>query len=330
MFTPASFCRLRSQCPNPASIEAGVRVKSALAERRHGVKKKAYTLSEDERRAATRAALAGLESGELNEPPERKRAICGIFEARDARFDGRVYVGVSSTGVYCRPVCPYHAKLENVTFYASAAAAEAAGYRPCLVYRPEMAPGTSLADSRGSLARRAACMSARGCTVGVDIEGLSARLGYTSRHVRRVFLDEYGVTPAAFLRTCRCSLAKSLLADTALPMSQVAFASGFKSARRFNDVFKSHYGLVPSEQRRLARACCGRAAERRGAIRLRLGYRPPFRFEELLASYRRRAVAGVLVSRRGLAGRRGCACAVALRCGCGFVPGRYRRGCVFC
>lgn len=195
-----------------------------------------------------------LNPASLNEqPPERKRAIYGIFEPRDARFDGRVYVGVSRPGVYCRPVCPYHAKLENVTLYASAAVAEAAGYRPCLVCRPETAPGTSLADFRGSLARRAACMIARECTVGVDIESLSARLGYTSRHVRRVFLDEYGVTPAAFLGTCCCLLAKSLLADTTLPISQVVFASGFKNVRRFNDVFKSHYGLVPSEQRRLAK-----------------------------------------------------------------------------
>ena len=259
------------------------------------MKDKSFTQSSDEREAAFEYLVAELPSESLNSSPERKRAIYGAFEARDARFDGRVYAAISSTGVYCRPVCPYHAKIENVTFYATAAEAEEAGYRPCLVCRPETAPGLSSADARKSLARRAAAMIQEECTAGDGLEKLSARLGYTDRHVRRVFQDEFGVTPMQFLMTCRLRLAKAMLADTDLSMTDVAKAAGFKSTRRFNDAFKRHYGLVPSEQRRLAKSHNANAPYAGAAIRLRLGYRPPLRFDELLAFYRDRALAGVEV-----------------------------------
>ena len=259
------------------------------------MKDKSFTQSTEEREAAFEYLVTGLPSESLNGSPERKRAIYGAFEARDARFDGRVYAAISSTGVYCRPVCPYHAKIENVTFYATAAEAEEAGYRPCLVCRPETAPGLSSADARKSLARRAAAMIQEECTAGDGLERLSARLGYTDRHVRRVFKDEFGVTPVQFLTTCRLRLAKAMLADTDLSMADVAKAAGFNSTRRFNDAFKSHYGLVPSEQRRLAKTRNANAASTGAAIRLRLGYRPPLRFSELLAFFRDRALAGVEV-----------------------------------
>ena len=151
------------------------------------MKDKSFTQNAAEREAAFEYLVAGLTSESLNGSPERKRAIYGAFEARDARFDGRVYAAISSTGVYCRSVCPYHAKIENVTFYATAAEAEEAGYRPCLVCRPETAPGLSNADARKSLARRAAALIQEECTAGNGLERLSARLGYTDRHVRRVF-----------------------------------------------------------------------------------------------------------------------------------------------
>lgn len=257
------------------------------------MKAKSFTQSADEREAAYECLLAGLPSRSLNSSPERKRAVYGAFEARDARFDGRVYAAISSTGVYCRPVCPYHAKLEHVTFYATAAEAEEAGYRPCLVCRPETAPGLSNADARKSLARRAASMIQEECSAGDGLEKLSARLGYTDRHVRRVFQDEFGVTPMRFLTTCRLRLAKALLADTDLNMAEVAKASGFKSTRRFNDAFKSHYGLVPSEQRRLSKKRGAGVLDGESAIKLRLGYRPPMRFEELLAFFGDRALVGV-------------------------------------
>ena len=257
------------------------------------MKDKSFSLGEEERVAAAKSLDAGLATRDLNDPPERKAAIYNAFEARDARFDGRVYAAVSSTGVYCRPVCPYHAKIDNITFFASAAEAEAAGYRPCLVCRPETAPGLSAADARANLARRAASLIREECTTGDSLARLSTRLGYTDRHVRRVFEEEYGVTPMRFLSTCRCSLAKSLLADTDLPISQVALAAGFKSTRRFNDAFKEHYGLVPSSQRRLSRSR-GRGSKTPGtSIKLKLGYRPPFRFCELLSFFRSRAIAGV-------------------------------------
>ena len=256
------------------------------------MKDKSYRLSEGERTAAIQSAATCLESKSLNDPPERERAIYGAFEARDARFDGKVYAAISSTGVYCRPVCPYHAKIENVTFYATPVEAEVAGYRPCLVCRPETAPGMSAADAHASLARRAASVIREECTVGDGLERLAARLGYTGRHVRRVFLEEYGVTPMQYLTTCRCSLARAMLADTDLPIAQVAAASGFKSTRRFNDAFKARYGLTPGGQRRLAKSRGGSPGEGR-AIQLRLGYRPPFRFGELLAFFRGRALIGV-------------------------------------
>ena len=263
-------------------------------ERKAGrMKDKSFMQNSAEREAAFEYLDAGLSSESLNSSPERKRAIYGAFEARDARFDGRVYAAISSTGVYCRSVCPYHAKIENVTFYATAAEAEEAGFRPCLVCRPETAPGLSSADARKSLARRAAAMIQEECTAGDGLERLSARLGYTDRHVRRVFQDEFGVTPMQFLTTCRLRLAKAMLADTDLPMAEVAKSAGFKSTRRFNDAFKSHYSLVPSEQRRLAKNRGTDAPNAGAAIRLKLGYRPPLYFGELLAFFRDRALAGV-------------------------------------
>jgi len=265
-------------------------------ERKAGrMKDKSFMQNSAEREAAFEYLDAGLSSESLNSSPERKRAIYGAFEARDARFDGRVYAAISSTGVYCRSVCPYHAKIENVTFYATAAEAEEAGFRPCLVCRPETAPGLSSADARKSLARRAAAMIQEECTAGDGLERLSARLGYTDRHVRRVFQDEFGVTPMQFLTTCRLRLAKAMLADTDLPMAEVAKSAGFKSTRRFNDAFKSHYSLVPSEQRRLAKNRGTDAPNAGAAIRLKLGYRPPLYFGELLAFFRDRALAGVEV-----------------------------------
>lgn len=262
------------------------------------MKDASYELNATERTEVVEAFSTGLHAGDFNNPPARKQAIYRAFEARDARFDGRVYAAVSSTGVYCRPVCPYHAKLDNITFYASPGEAEAAGYRPCLVCRPETAPGNSIADTRTSLARRAASIIYEECTTGIGLARLAARLGYTDRHVRRIFEEEYGITPMQFLTTCRCSLAKSLLADTTLSMRQIAQASGFKSVRRFNDAFKAHYRLTPSEQRRLSQSRMNANEKRKGGqtkgiIRLRLGYRPPYCFSAMLGFLRRFAISGI-------------------------------------
>lgn len=227
---------------------------------------------------------------DLNHPESRKRALYAAFASKDARFDGQAFVGVSSTGVYCRPVCHVHMpKYENCTFYETAAEAEAAGYRPCLVCRPELAPGHSIADASANLARRAASLLREGCTSGESLERMAERLGYTDRHLRRAFQREFEATPVQYLQTCRLLLAKSLLTDSDLPVSQVAAAAGFKSVRRFNDLFKERYRLTPTAVRKSAR----RRTPSGDRVAFSLSYRPPYRFAELLAFFRARQLEGV-------------------------------------
>jgi len=211
--------------------------------------------------------------------------------ARDSRFDGRFYVGVTSTGIYCRPVCRVRTpKAANCRFFANAAAAEAAGFRPCLRCRPELAPGQAGIDSASRLAWAAAQRIEAGQLDEAGLEGLAARLGITDRHLRRIFADTFGVTPIAYAQTQRLLMAKRLLADTALPVTEVALAAGFGSLRRFNTLFQSHYGLTPTELRR-ASAPAG-AGE---GLRFELGFRPPFDWPRLLGFLAGRCVAGVEV-----------------------------------
>lgn len=210
-----------------------------------------------------------------------EQALYAAFESRDARFDGKFFVGVSSTGIYCRPVC--HAKMpkrENCTFFASAAEAEQAGYRPCMTCRPELAPGRSVVDARSSLARRAAQLLEETCNSRMGMERVAGKLGCSSRHLRRVFEEEHNVSPVQYVQTCRLLLAKSLLTDTRLSVSQVARASGFGSVRRFNDVFKEQYRMPPSRLRRQAAVS---DAPHVGSASLYVGYQPPFFWEGLLA-----------------------------------------------
>ncbi|MEI3377336.1 MAG: AlkA N-terminal domain-containing protein [Coriobacteriales bacterium] len=219
-----------------------------------------------------------------------KRALYAALKAHDARFDGQVFVGVSSTGIYCRPICRVKVpKYENCTFFATAAEAEQAGYRPCLLCRPEIAPGASIADASANLSRRAATLIRENCTRPQGVEQLAARLGYTDRHLRRVFEEEFAVSPAQYLQTCRLHLAKSLLTESNLSVSAVARASGFGSTRRFNDVFKRHYRMTPSELRKHK----GTRKPIDEGIVFRLGYRPPYRFDDLLAFFRMRQIEGV-------------------------------------
>ncbi len=171
--------------------------------------------------------------------------------ARDARFDGRFFVGVASTGIYCRPICRARIpKEENCSFYASAAAAEASGFRPCLRCRPELAPGLAPVDAESRLARLAAQgMEADGLS-DLTITGLANSLSITDRHLRRVFAGEYGVSPIAWLQTRRLLTAKQLLTDTSLPVIQVAMDAGFGSVRRLNALFRTHYHLSPADFRK--------------------------------------------------------------------------------
>ncbi|MCO8170181.1 helix-turn-helix domain-containing protein [Pseudomonas sp. 21LCFQ02] len=210
------------------------------------------------------------------------------FVARDRRFDGWFFMGVSSTGIYCRPVCPVRAPLaSNCTFYSSAAAAEQAGYRPCLRCRPELAPGHAALDVSGHLAQAAARLIEQGYLNGRSLEDLAQRVGVTARHLRRIFEAEFGVGLVGYAQTQKLLTAKRLLTDTGLPMAEVALASGFGSVRRFNDVFLARYGLNPSRLRKT------RQASLTQGLRFELAYRPPFAWRGVLAFLAQRCIAGV-------------------------------------
>lgn len=219
-----------------------------------------------------------------------QRALYAAFKAKDARFDGRFFVGISSTGIYCRPVCrARQPKAENCTFYATAAQAEQAGYRPCLLCRPELAPGTSRIDATASLAERATQLLEENCGSEHRVEELAERLGCTDRHLRRVFAEKYHVSPSQYLQTCRLLLAKNLLTDTDLPIIDVAMASGFGSLRRFNDLFKKQYRLTPSALRKQMPD----NKKDSGDITLLLAYRPPYLWKNILDFFASRAIPGV-------------------------------------
>ena len=223
-------------------------------------------------------------------------SLYAAYKAKDARFDGRFFVGISTTGIYCRPVCrAKQAKAENCSFFSTAAEAEQAGYRPCLLCRPELAPGNAITDAAAALAHRAARMLEGSCGSGQSLGEIAGRLGCTDRHLRRVFTAEYHVSPIQYLQTCRLLLAKNLLTDTNLSVLEVAMAAGFGSLRRFNDLFKKHYHLPPTALRKR------RTEGRRQScnITLTLGYRPPYRFEEMLRFLAGRAIPGVEVIKDG-------------------------------
>jgi len=215
-------------------------------------------------------------------------------KARDARFDGRMFVGVTSTGIYCRPVCRVRTpKRENCRFYANAASAERDGFRPCLRCRPELAPGLSLMDSSQVLAQHAARMLDAAARSGtpVALPEIAAQLGVTDRHLRRIFADAHGVSPIDYLGTQRLLLAKQLLTDTAMPVTQVALASGFASLRRFNAAFSERYRLSPSALRKSRPGDDLRPAA--DALTLRLGYRPPYDIAGVLRFFGQRCVKGI-------------------------------------
>ncbi len=218
------------------------------------------------------------------------------FKAKDARFDGRFFIGISTTGIYCRPVCKAkQPKAENCTFYHTAAEAEQAGYRPCLLCRPELAPGKSIVDSTANLVYRAARLLEGTCGSGHNLEEIACRLGCTDRHLRRVFKDAYNVSPVQYLQTCRLLLAKNLLTDTELSVLDVAMAAGFGSLRRFNDLFKKHYRLSPTELRKKR----SKSKQQDGCITINLSYRPPYQFEQILNFLRGRAITSVEFVKNG-------------------------------
>jgi AraC family transcriptional regulator, regulatory protein of adaptative response / DNA-3-methyladenine glycosylase II len=211
------------------------------------------------------------------------------LQAHDARFDGRFFVGVSSTGIYCRPVCSVRTpKRQNCRFFPSAAAAESEGYRPCLRCRPELAPGNAGVDAAERLAQAAAGLIEDGETNDAGLEPLSERLGVSSRHLRRVFDAAFGVSPVEYAQTQRLLLAKRLLTDTGLPVTEIALASGFGSLRRFNALFRQRYRLNPSDLRKAVRSPAGEEA-----LYFELGFRPPLDWPALLGFLGKRAIDGV-------------------------------------
>jgi AraC family transcriptional regulator of adaptative response / DNA-3-methyladenine glycosylase II len=234
-----------------------------------------------------------------NDTPQqsaRYRALC----SKDARFDGGFFVGVTSTGIYCRPICRVRTpRQENCRFFDHAAQAEQAGFRPCLRCRPELAPPQrhwSTTDATGILARQACLMlddpaTWTGATTEASrLSAVAARLGVSDRHLRRVFETHLGVSPLQYLQTSRLLAAKQLLADTRMPVADVALTSGFSSLRRFNAAFLAHYRMNPTQMRRLPSV---QAKKTDAPGRVRLAWRPPLDFERLMRFLGERQLDGV-------------------------------------
>jgi AraC family transcriptional regulator, regulatory protein of adaptative response / DNA-3-methyladenine glycosylase II len=208
--------------------------------------------------------------------------------SRDPRFDGLFYTAVSSTGIYCRPVCPAPVpKRQHVAYYPSAAAAEAAGFRPCLRCRPELAPGDPAWRSGDAVLARALRLIDDGLLAEHPLAELAARVGLGERQLRRLFVQRLGAAPIGVHCTRRLLFAKQLLTETGLPITDVALAAGFASLRRFNDSFQQAYRMAPRELRRRPRAAAGEA------LRLRLDYRPPYAFDTVLRFLAARALPGI-------------------------------------
>jgi AraC family transcriptional regulator of adaptative response / DNA-3-methyladenine glycosylase II len=209
--------------------------------------------------------------------------------SRDSRFDGRFFTGVTSTGIYCRPICPARTPARrNVRFFPAAAAAEGAGFRPCKRCRPEASPGSPDWDVRGDLIGRALRLIDDGLVDEQGVRGLARRLAVTERHLHRLFVAELGAPPLAVARNRRLQLARRLLTETAIPVTDVAFASGFGSVRQFNASMRESYGQAPSELRGV-----GHGTGRPAALELRLAVRSPYDHGALLAFLAARAIPGV-------------------------------------
>jgi AraC family transcriptional regulator, regulatory protein of adaptative response / DNA-3-methyladenine glycosylase II len=220
------------------------------------------------------------------------RQVCDrARRSRDPRFDGRFFIAVTSTGIYCRPICPARtAKDEHVRYFPTAAAAEAAGFRPCLRCRPEASPGTPAWLGTSGLVSRALRLISEGALDKAGVESLADRLGITGRHLRRLFIQHLGATPLDVAMTRRVHFAKKLLDETSLPICQVAFASGFRSLRRFNSQMRRTYSRTPTELRRRTRQ---QPEGEPGRYRFRLAFRPPYDWEAILAFLAARATPGV-------------------------------------
>ncbi len=228
------------------------------------------------------------------------REICyRALQSRDRRFDGLLFVGVTSTGIYCRPVCPARTpKRENCRFFGSAAAAQEAGFRPCLRCRPETAPDLASWRGTSNTVSRALALIADGALDGGDacVDALAERLGIGERHLRRLFVQHLGASPIAVAQSRRVLFAKQLIHETRMPMTEVALAAGFGSIRRFNETFSALFHRPPSA---LRRKVSSNSSSPEAGVTLRLCYRPPYDWDSMLSYLRARAITGVEVVENG-------------------------------
>jgi len=217
-----------------------------------------------------------------------REACYRVFQTHDARFDGRIFVGVTSTRIYCRPICPARTpKFENCRYFASAAAAQEAGFRPCLRCRPETAPELAFWRGSSNTVSRAMKLIAEGALDESEtgVERLAERLGVGGRQLRRLFQQHLGASPIAVAQTRRVLFAKHLIHDTQLPMTEVALSAGFGSVRRFNEIFREMFGRPPSALRRRS----GPDNSAKEGVTLRLSYRPPYDWPGMLDALAQRA-----------------------------------------
>jgi AraC family transcriptional regulator of adaptative response / DNA-3-methyladenine glycosylase II len=221
--------------------------------------------------------------------------------SRDPRFDGKFFIAVTTTGIYCRPICPAPTcKSSNVRYYATAAAAAEAGFRPCLRCRPEAAPGTPAWIGTSAVVRRALRLIDDGALDDDSVNTLAARVGVGARHLHRLFLQYVGASPIAVAQTRRLHFAKHLLDETNLPITQIAMAAGYGSIRRFNTAFQKTYARAPRELRKRPRGEL--ATDARDEVVLRLAYRPPYHWNHVHDFFATRALPGVeRVDSRGYA-----------------------------
>jgi AraC family transcriptional regulator, regulatory protein of adaptative response / DNA-3-methyladenine glycosylase II len=241
-----------------------------------------------------------MASGYANTPysrrmsPEHSSALYRVLTARDRRFDGLFFVGVTSTGIYCRPICTVKTPKEaNCRFFDSAQEAEQARFRPCLRCRPELAPGNAPIDDSQRIAQLVVERLEDG-TIGNDagLEAIAHQFELSSRQIRRIIQKELGVSPVQLLLTRRLLLAKQLLTETTLPVTDIAFASGFSSLRRFNDAFVSRYNLSPTRLRRKAKDDSA-GVDSADTSTLQLAYRPPYDWHGVLDFLATRALKGI-------------------------------------
>jgi AraC family transcriptional regulator, regulatory protein of adaptative response / DNA-3-methyladenine glycosylase II len=206
------------------------------------------------------------------------RALDRARISRDARFDGKFFIAVKTTGIYCRPICPSRtSNSRNVCYYPSAAAAAEAGFRPCLRCRPEAAPGTPAWMGTSAVVKKALRLIDEGILDHASVDELASKLGLGSRHLRRLFLQHVGASPISFAQTRRLQFAKRLLDETNLPITQIALASGFGSLRRFNTAFLQTYGRAPRDLRKHQ----NEVGETDDEVILKLSFRPPYDWKQV-------------------------------------------------